>query len=178
MCGGGGSVRVRMCVRMRACALCVWYTTINACCVCCSQLLASTPDSCGGDIILISDGEENRDPRIADVIDDITAACVRVDSLLYTANAEPAMVELAEETGGRAYFATGEETATDLLSALLATESEGNSPVADAAIQVSMLCLRTVTLHKYNVPHVHSGERSVVRRSLVRFGVSTQRYRS
>lgn len=101
-------------------------------------LLQVLGGSCGS-IILISDGEENEAPYIDDVIPQLQQACVRVDSLLYSEAAEDKMITLAQQTGGVAYFATDGQTSSDLLNGLLATEAQGNSPVADAAIQVSTI---------------------------------------
>ena len=48
---------------------------------------------------MLSDGEENRAPYIADVTDTLTDAGVIVDTIAFTQAAEEAMYDLAIATG-------------------------------------------------------------------------------
>ncbi|XP_070534070.1 calcium-activated chloride channel regulator 4A-like [Ptychodera flava] len=75
----------------------------------------------GGIIFLITDGEENRDPRIADVIDDLVAKEVIVDTLALSDEADDGLAELSARTGGTAYWYSESPVSTALHDAFTDT---------------------------------------------------------
>ena len=64
----------------------------------------------GGEIIILTDGEENVPPYIRDVREEVLASKVIVHSVLYTADANPEqndLSKLAIATGGMALYNDG-----------------------------------------------------------------------
>nr|XP_037271366.1 calcium-activated chloride channel regulator 1-like [Rhipicephalus microplus] len=60
-----------------------------------------TPE--GGIIVLMSDGEENEEPKLNDVLPEVTAAKVEVSSMALGASADRQIEKLASRTGGKAF---------------------------------------------------------------------------
>ncbi|XP_077497419.1 calcium-activated chloride channel regulator 1-like isoform X2 [Amblyomma americanum] len=57
----------------------------------------------GSVIILMTDGEENQSPRIADVVDELIAARVVVNTIAFGTSAEQTLEDLARRTGGKPF---------------------------------------------------------------------------
>ena len=60
---------------------------------------AAKADPAGDRIVLLTDGEENEDPRVAVVKPGILAKGIVVDTILLTGQASPVLISLAAETG-------------------------------------------------------------------------------
>ncbi|KAK3105123.1 hypothetical protein FSP39_017662 [Pinctada imbricata] len=68
----------------------------------------------GSTLLLVTDGNENSSPYIADVKPDIVSKGIKVNTLAYGVNADPALEALAFATGGNSFFYTGSDNATGL----------------------------------------------------------------
>ncbi|KAK3104352.1 hypothetical protein FSP39_000118 [Pinctada imbricata] len=68
----------------------------------------------GSTLLLVTDGNENRGPYIADVKPGIVSKGIKVDTLAYGVNADPALEALAFATGANSFFYTGSDNATGL----------------------------------------------------------------
>nr|XP_039271529.1 calcium-activated chloride channel regulator 3A-1-like [Styela clava] len=66
----------------------------------------------GGNLIVLSDGEENEDPRLDDVYDETIAAGVIVNSIAFSSAADPNLAVISANTGGIWYFADSSDTNT------------------------------------------------------------------
>ncbi|XP_077985471.1 calcium-activated chloride channel regulator 1-like [Glandiceps talaboti] len=75
----------------------------------------------GSSFLLITDGQENTWPYIADVTDEVHEAGVRVDSIAYTQNAADELRHLSEGSGGKYYYTPTDDDITSLLDSLAAT---------------------------------------------------------
>ena len=71
-----------------------------------------------GHILLITDGEENVHPYIADVKPELISKNVHVTSILYTKDAEESVIELSSDTGGKYYYDEGTGCSTNLMQSL------------------------------------------------------------
>lgn len=69
-------------------------------------------------LILVSDGKENRNPRMADVKPTLLEKGVVLHVILISDAADKNMIELSASTGGKAFFDSGAPDSTDLQSAL------------------------------------------------------------
>ena len=56
-------------------------------------------------MVLLTDGEENTDPRIADVLDSIVDANIKVYAVGLGAGSDEQLQDVADQTGGVYYFA-------------------------------------------------------------------------
>ncbi|XP_066266573.1 calcium-activated chloride channel regulator 1-like [Branchiostoma lanceolatum] len=74
----------------------------------------------GGVILLVTDGEENRDPRIRDVIPALLRKRVIVATIAYSRGADALLQSLALQTGGLSFF-SGIHDSTALDNAFTAT---------------------------------------------------------
>ncbi|XP_019643985.1 PREDICTED: epithelial chloride channel protein-like [Branchiostoma belcheri] len=78
------------------------------------EALESVGPPQGGIILLVSDGQENRDPRISDVIPELLRKRVIVATIAYSRDADPTLQTLALQTGGLSFFsAIRDSTALD-----------------------------------------------------------------
>ncbi|EDV23895.1 uncharacterized protein TRIADDRAFT_57572 [Trichoplax adhaerens] len=66
----------------------------------------------GGHLIVMSDGQENANPRIKDVMSNITENDVVVTSISFGQSASKVLEDLAKSTGGSSYFASTNGTLT------------------------------------------------------------------
>lgn len=104
-----------------------------------SQVLEADGGSAsGGVLLLVSDGEENVDPRIAEVTPTLVSKGVTVNTVLIGDSADKDLIELAAFTKGNSFFDSGSSDSTGLQSALKAsvTHSESSS-AGKAPIDVS-----------------------------------------
>ncbi|XP_078612940.1 calcium-activated chloride channel regulator 1-like [Branchiostoma floridae x Branchiostoma japonicum] len=74
----------------------------------------------GGVLLLVTDGEENRDPRISDVIPELIMKRVIVATIAFSRGADPLLQSLALRTGGLSFF-SGIHDSTALDNAFSAT---------------------------------------------------------
>ncbi|KAL5005622.1 hypothetical protein ScPMuIL_016780 [Solemya velum] len=72
----------------------------------------------GGQMLLISDGEENHAPYIKDVIDSVVNSKIRVDTIAFSQQADRKLGSIAAATGGRNYFFSTTKPSTGLVDAL------------------------------------------------------------
>ncbi|UYV76173.1 hypothetical protein LAZ67_13002938, partial [Cordylochernes scorpioides] len=80
------------------------------------------PQSKGGMIVLVTDGEENRDPRILDVTPSIQKAGVTVNAVAFGDKASIHLEQLIKATGGVGfYFNTTENTTAKIDMAFLSS---------------------------------------------------------
>ncbi|KAI8517991.1 chloride channel [Branchiostoma belcheri] len=85
-------------------------TTVFATCIGCGLLkgveaLEAVGPPEGGVILLVTDGRENRDPRIRDVIPELLRKRVIVATVAYSQNADATLESLAQQTGGPSFYA-------------------------------------------------------------------------
>ncbi|XP_070557745.1 calcium-activated chloride channel regulator 1-like [Ptychodera flava] len=78
----------------------------------------------GSSFLLVTDGQENHNPYIADVIDKIDEAGVLVDTVSYTSEAKAPLRELSDRTGGRYFYVSQENDVTGFLDSFAATITE------------------------------------------------------
>ncbi|XP_071484704.1 calcium-activated chloride channel regulator 1-like [Diadema antillarum] len=78
----------------------------------------------GSYVLLLSDGEENVSPSIEDIIPDIIASGVVMDTIAVTDAADEQMENLTSITGGKPYFCIDGGSSACLTEAFLATVSE------------------------------------------------------
>ncbi|ESO99114.1 hypothetical protein LOTGIDRAFT_238844 [Lottia gigantea] len=97
------------------------------------QALLHSKSGVGGTLILITDGQENESPWITDIKPSLLKQGVMVHALAYGQKAETGISALADETGGRTFFFSGQRQSTlvDSLAAMVMPQtSEGfESPV-------------------------------------------------
>ncbi|XP_022080609.1 epithelial chloride channel protein-like [Acanthaster planci] len=95
-------------------------------------------DSAVGIILLITDGQENEKPFVADVMDDIVESKVIVYTLAFTQAADHILPKLSEATGGKAYFYSndGGSESNALDEAFAATMQRGGVGDADKRVQL------------------------------------------
>jgi len=84
-------------------------------------LEANGGSSSGGILILVSDGEENESPSMAQVTPTLIRKEVIVHTILLSDKADQKMIKLATATGGKAFFDSGSYDSTDLQSAFRST---------------------------------------------------------
>ena len=84
-------------------------------------MLERTGSSCGR-IVLISDGEDGDPVKLAEAEAAIKAKCVIVDSILYTANADDRLADLARASSGHVFFEEG--SSTNLIQGLIQGDSQ------------------------------------------------------
>ena len=91
------------------------------------MLEANGGSASGGTLILVSDGQENRSPRIEAVTPTLKQKSVTVHTILISDKADVKLVKLAADTKGRSFFDTGSIDTTDLLSAFRSTVTDEDS---------------------------------------------------
>ncbi|XP_070397075.1 calcium-activated chloride channel regulator 1-like isoform X2 [Dermacentor albipictus] len=100
--------------------------TGSATCIGCAlrrarQLLGSSKDNpVGGTILLFTDGQENKEPKIDKVLPELLEARVEVMAMAIGSEAEDKLDQLAEQTKGRAFFFPDRyvNTSTDYIAAI------------------------------------------------------------
>ncbi|XP_033122893.1 calcium-activated chloride channel regulator 1-like [Anneissia japonica] len=86
------------------------------------EVLSSVGQSSdGGYLLVISDGQNTHNPDIDDVLDDVIAAGVIVDTIAFTDNADTALGKLSTVSGGNAYFYSGSDSIAALIESFTAT---------------------------------------------------------
>ncbi|XP_041457892.1 calcium-activated chloride channel regulator 1-like isoform X1 [Lytechinus variegatus] len=85
--------------------------------------VSGTDDPAGGYILLVSDGQQNRQPYIEDVFDEVDEAGVIIDTIAFSEAADPNLLELSVRTNGLAFFYPDTATSTALNDAFTATVS-------------------------------------------------------
>ncbi|KAI0208298.1 Calcium-activated chloride channel regulator 4A [Lamellibrachia satsuma] len=98
----------------------------------------------GGILILVSDGQENKPPMMADVTPTLVSKGVIVNTILISDNADQKLVELAAFTKGKSFFDSGSSDSTELQSAFRETVKDSDSEAPGAA-SVELL-LETVSV--------------------------------
>lgn len=89
----------------------------------CGQVLKGSDqqgEAHGGNIILITDGQENVQPFIDAVTPDILSNGVHVHSILYTKAAEAKVKDLTSMSGGKFYYDEGTANDASMLENLIA----------------------------------------------------------
>nr|XP_002731898.1 PREDICTED: calcium-activated chloride channel regulator 1-like [Saccoglossus kowalevskii] len=94
----------------------------------------STEGTEGGRLFLITDGLENYEPFINDVIGGVIKSGVVVDTLALSDEADPQLTMLSQVTGGRSYYYSESEISTALHDAFISsvvdkTPSSSRTPV-------------------------------------------------
>ncbi|XP_077980969.1 calcium-activated chloride channel regulator 1-like [Glandiceps talaboti] len=75
----------------------------------------------GGYILLVSDGAENQEPLIEDILNDIQDAGVVIDTVAFSDMADKQLEMLAAKTGGFSFFYSGSDDTTSLNDAFTTT---------------------------------------------------------
>ena len=89
-------------------------------------------------MILVSDGEENTPPYIADVTPTLIAKGVTVHTILISDSADNKLVALAAFTKGKSFFDSDSSDSTELQSAFRATVQHSDSVAPGSApVEVS-----------------------------------------
>jgi Mg-chelatase subunit ChlD len=91
-------------------------------------------------MVLLTDGEENTDPMIADVLQDVVDANIKVYSVGLGAASDQQLQDVADQTGGVYYFAQDED-----IQAL-------NEAYTSAALQIASLPGNTVANETLSIP--------------------------
>ncbi|XP_077986711.1 calcium-activated chloride channel regulator 1-like [Glandiceps talaboti] len=91
----------------------------------------------GGIIFLTTDGEENKYPYIDDVLPELIAKEVIVDTLAFSDDADPKLVELSDETGGRACWYSEGDDSTALHDCFTASVTERTSSSTETPVQLA-----------------------------------------
>ena len=99
--------------------------------------ISSSP--AGGHLLVLTDGEENVSPYIADVEDEVISNGVIVDSILYTSGAAGNdLPNLSAKTGGDTFYDDGTPESTQLIRGFLETITSNQSPgECNSVVQVS-----------------------------------------
>ncbi|XP_070558062.1 calcium-activated chloride channel regulator 1-like [Ptychodera flava] len=58
----------------------------------------------GSILFIVSDGQENLPPRVEDVIDDVIAAKVSINTMSFSNEADGLLIDLSMQTGGQGYY--------------------------------------------------------------------------
>ena len=110
----------------------------------CLQVLEhnGSVSAAGGILLVMTDGQENVSPYIAQVRPTILQKKVIVDSILYTANADLALKNLSEETCGRCNFVSGTNDSSSLYDALSDTVRSRINDVRQLPVTVGRFTLK------------------------------------
>ena len=87
----------------------------------------------GGILILVSDGQENRAPTMAEVTPALVSKEVIVNTILISDDADQKLVELAAFTKGKSFFDSGSSDSTELQSAFRETVKDSDSDAPGTA---------------------------------------------
>ncbi|XP_070559943.1 calcium-activated chloride channel regulator 1-like [Ptychodera flava] len=90
----------------------------------------------GGILFLISDGEENQIPNIADVKDELISKGVIVDTLAFSEAADDQLTKLSEDTNGLSFYYSESSESTALHDAFAATVTTRTCGDNIAAVQL------------------------------------------
>ncbi len=96
-------------------------------------------DPAGGIILLLTDGQENENPYIEDVMGRVIESGVIVDTLAFTQAADPKLFQLSENTGGNAFFFSNANGSNTLYEAFAATMERGDVIDAEKRLQVGKM---------------------------------------
>uniref|UniRef100_T1II73 VWFA domain-containing protein n=1 Tax=Strigamia maritima TaxID=126957 RepID=T1II73_STRMM len=99
------------------------------------EVLSDKDATDGGVIILISDGEENVLPHIADVIPKILRSRVRINTIAFGNHASRHLEKLVRLTGGHGYFFSDDDISGNKVAALQAAFFAAVSTQADVELQ-------------------------------------------
>ncbi|XP_077986939.1 calcium-activated chloride channel regulator 1-like [Glandiceps talaboti] len=91
----------------------------------------------GGIIFLTTDGKENVHPYIEDVLPDLIAKEVIVDTLAFSDSADPKLIKLSDETGGRACWYSEGDDSTALHDCFTASVTERTSSSTETPVQLA-----------------------------------------
>ncbi|XP_077986468.1 calcium-activated chloride channel regulator 1-like [Glandiceps talaboti] len=91
----------------------------------------------GGIIFLTTDGAENVRPYIEDVLPDLIAKEVIVDTLAFSDSADPKLVGLSDDTGGRACWYSEGDDSTALHDCFTASVTERTSSSTETPVQLA-----------------------------------------
>ncbi|XP_077986346.1 calcium-activated chloride channel regulator 1-like, partial [Glandiceps talaboti] len=91
----------------------------------------------GGIIFLTTDGAENVRPYIEDVLPDLIAKEVIVDTLAFSNSADPKLVGLSDDTGGRACWYSESDDSTALHDCFTASVTERTSSSTETPVQIA-----------------------------------------
>ncbi|XP_025107234.1 calcium-activated chloride channel regulator 1-like isoform X2 [Pomacea canaliculata] len=83
-------------------------------------------ESSGGTLIVITDGDENTDPRVRDVQHNIYNKSVTPYTISVTESADPVMTNLSLGTGGKSFFDSGDYNSTGLIDSLVTIVTSGD----------------------------------------------------
>ena len=110
----------------------------------CLQVLEhnGSMSAAGGILLVMTDGEENENPNIAQVRPTILQKKVIVDSIPYTADADLALKKLSEETCGRCNFVSGTNDSSSLYDAFSDTVRSRVNDVRQLPVTVSLFTLK------------------------------------
>ncbi|XP_038061372.1 calcium-activated chloride channel regulator 1-like [Patiria miniata] len=90
----------------------------------------------GGIILLVSDGEETHRPFVADVMGDVIASGVIVDTLAFGQQASVLLPDISKATGGKTFFYSNEPGSNTLYEAFAATMERGDVIDSDKRVQL------------------------------------------
>ena len=115
------------------------------------QVLERKGSPAGGRLIIISDGLDGNEDKFAEAEAAIKDKGVIVDSILYTANADDRLSDLASATSGHVFFVEG--SSTSLIQGLIQANSQAHQLGSmDKQIQVleiyGQLCSNTAYIIK------------------------------
>ncbi|XP_078695048.1 calcium-activated chloride channel regulator 1-like [Branchiostoma floridae x Branchiostoma belcheri] len=114
------------------------------------QALETVGPSQGGILLLITDGEENRDPRISEVIPELVPKRVIVSSIAYSQDADAMLQTLSLQTGGLSFFSgTDESTALDNAFTTTFEEKAGTNGVKILSEDKTISNRETYSNHVY-----------------------------
>ncbi|XP_077978505.1 calcium-activated chloride channel regulator 4A-like [Glandiceps talaboti] len=93
----------------------------------------------GGILFLVSDGQENTPPLIDEVIDDLTAAQVTIDSMSFSDEADVKLTALSQDFGGLSYYFSESTDSTALHDGFTSTVvdrdiSDSATPIPVASV--------------------------------------------
>ncbi|XP_077986234.1 calcium-activated chloride channel regulator 1-like [Glandiceps talaboti] len=103
------------------------------------QVLENSPFgyAAGGILFLTTDGEENVPPYIDDVLPYLIEKEVIVDTLAFSEDADPKLVELSDETGGIACWYSEGDDSTALHDCFTASVTERTSSNTETPVQLA-----------------------------------------
>ena len=94
------------------------------------MLEADGGSASGGVFLLVSDGEENVEPLIANVTPTLVSKGVTVNTVLIGDSADKGLIEVAAFTKGNSFFDSGSSDSTGLQSALKSSVAHSQSSSA------------------------------------------------
>ncbi|XP_071965175.1 calcium-activated chloride channel regulator 1-like [Antedon mediterranea] len=83
------------------------------------QVLSFDQDPAGGFLLVVSDGNNNFNPDIDDVVDEVVNAGVIVDTIAFTDNADTSLRILSDVSGGNTYFYRADTDSITVLNEVL-----------------------------------------------------------